>query len=340
MHCQRCTREGVIILPYGPHFLCEEHFLYFFEHRIRNVTRTNAFFKKEDRIAVAVSGGKDSVVALNLIKKIMPRNEIIGISIDEGIEGYRNKAIEEAIKNYKKLDIPYKIVQLKKEIGNTMQEIVQKTNENKWKENSCTFCGVFRRKYINKTAREIEADKLVTGHNLDDEAQSILMNITTNRMERLSRMGPKVKTMELKEWVPRVKPLYDSPEEEVELFARMMRYPFYGDACCPFSHGADRNIYRMMIDQMEMKKPGSKQGIIKSFLQMKPFIEKMDSAQQLQSCSTCGDLSSQQKCQACQFEKRIRETVIRSPSTNPHSDSLEKKKKQNELVSPATGHCG
>ncbi len=307
--CQRCMREATIHLPYGPHHFCQEHFEYFFEHRVRNTTRIHKFFEEGEKIAIACSGGKDSVVALNLIRKIMPRHEIIGISIDEGIPGYRDNAIEEAIKNYRTLDIDYKIIKYKEEIDHSMQEIVQKTHVNRWKENSCTFCGVFRRKYINQTALEMGADKLVTGHNLDDEAQSVCMNLFTDNLEKLVRMGPKIQTHnneKMKGWVPRVKPLYNSPEEEVELFAQIKKYPHYNDKCCPFSHGADRNIYRLMLDQMEMKKPGTKNSIIKSFLRMKPYLEKMPSQTELKVCLTCGDLSSQNVCQACKYEERIR----------------------------------
>ncbi len=313
MTCDRCGKEAIIRLPYGPYSLCQEHFEYFFEHRVRGLTRMHQLFDVNDVIAVAVSGGKDSVVALNLVRSIMPRNKIVGISIDEGIDGYRNLAIEEAVKNYKQLDIEYKIVKLKDEIGSSMQEIVQKTHENKWKENSCTFCGVFRRKYLNAAAREMGATKLVTGHNLDDEAQSICMNFFNNRMEKFIRLGPKVETRKLKEWVPRVKPLYNSPEEEVELFAQLKQYPHYSDKCCPFSHGADRNIYRGMMDEMEMKKPGTKFSIIHAFLKMKPHLNGLEEEGNLQLCQTCGDLSSQPKCQACQYEERIRATPNMTP---------------------------
>lgn len=151
MKCQRCSKEAIIHAGKG-NPLCQTHFEYFFEHRVRNTTRTHSFFSTGEKIAIAVSGGKDSVVALNLIRTIMPRHEMVGISIDEGIDGYRNLAIEEAKKNYKALDIDYKIIKLKEKIGNSMQEIVQKTHEKGWKENSCTFCGVFRRKYINQAA--------------------------------------------------------------------------------------------------------------------------------------------------------------------------------------------
>ena len=281
---------------------------------------------------MAVSGGKDSVVALNLVRKIMPRHEIIGISIDEGIDGYRNKAIEEAVKNYKLLDIEYKIVKLKNEIGNSMQEIVQKTHENKWKENSCTFCGVFRRKYLNQAAMEMGADKLVTGHNLDDEAQSISMNLFTDQVERLSRMGPKIQYTKVKGWVSRVKPLYLSPEEEVEMFAQMKQYPHYNETCCPFSHGADRNIYRMMMDQLEMKKPGSKFAMIKSFLKMRPFLQQLDTDVHLQMCTRCGDLSSQPVCQTCKYELRIKETGALTHNLSPKEiNAMRKNKPTNGL---------
>ncbi len=338
MHCQRCTNESIIRLPYGPHAFCQEHFIAFFENRVKQFTRTQKMFSANEKIAIAVSGGKDSVVALNMVKQIMPHNEIVGISIDEGIDGYRNKAIDEAVKNYEQLDIDYKIVSLKKEIGNSMQEIVQKTHENKWSENSCTFCGVFRRKYINQAARELGADKLVTGHNLDDEVQSITMNLFTSQVERLSRMGPIVEFAKIKEWVPRVKPLYTSPEEEVELFAQLKNYPHYNEVCCPFSHGADRNIYRVMTDQLEMRKPGSKFAMIQSFLKIKPALTTSEASsgreenEHVQLCTRCGDPSSQPVCQACQYETRIRDAGELTQTMSPGQiNAMRKKKPANGL---------
>lgn len=322
----------MITLPYGPHRFCLEHFDYFFEHRVRNMTRMHRFFDEGDKIAVAVSGGKDSVVALNLIRSIMPRHEIVGISIDEGIEGYRNKAIDEAVKNYRALDIEYKIVKYKNEIDHSMQEIVQKTHVNGWKENSCTFCGVFRRKYINQAARDMGADKLVTGHNLDDEVQSICMNFFTDNLERMVRTGPKVQMSNMKGWVPRVKPLYNSPEEEVELFAQIKGYLHYNDACCPFSHGADRNIYRLMIEQMEAQKPGTKNGIIRSFLRMRPHLQNLGENATLQTCTRCGDLSSQEICQACKYEERIKSAKPLPQVLTPEKINAMGKNKETNLL--------
>lgn len=311
MKCQKCPKEAIIHIPYRMESLCEEHFQEFFTKRVRRICRLNQFFQKGEKIGAAVSGGKDSVVTLRMMKEIMPRNEIVGISIDEGIEGYRDKAIKKAIENYKELEIEYKIVKLKKEIGNSIEEIVQKTKEQNWKENSCTFCGVFRRKYINQTAHELGCDKLATGHNLDDEAQSICMNLFSNNIERMKRTGPRIQFERIKGFIQRVKPLYDSPEEEVELFANLKQYPHYNETCCPFSQGAKRNHYRLMLDQMEAKMPGTKQNIVQSFIQMKPFLKEIKKQKPLKECPNCGELTSQNICQACQFQKRIQKTKIR-----------------------------
>lgn len=318
MNCQRCAKEAIVHLPYGPHHLCQEHFEYFFEHRVRKLTRLHEFFEEGERIAIAVSGGKDSIVALNLMKQIMPRHEIVGISIDEGIEGYRNKAIEEAVKNYKALDVEYKIIKLKDVIGTTMTDIVKQTAHNGWEEHSCSFCGVFRRKYINLTAKEFEADKLVTGHNLDDECQSIAMNFFKNDLERMARMGPRISYQKIPGFVSRVKPLYNSPEEEVQLFAQFKQYPHYSETCCPFSHQAKRNHYRYTVDYLEEKLPGTKNGMINSFLRMKPLLQQLDAGTTLNACKTCGELTPAEYCQACKFAEKIKQNETLIPTTgNP-----------------------
>ena len=91
--CDRCEKKSVIELLYGPHWLCKEHFLHFFEKRVKKTCRANKLVSPGEKILVAYSGGKDSAVTLYLINKIFGgRNEIQALLIDEGIEGYRDKA--------------------------------------------------------------------------------------------------------------------------------------------------------------------------------------------------------------------------------------------------------
>lgn len=91
MKCGRCGKTGAIELRYAGDHLCRNCFLNLFEKRVKKTIRVNGLLKHEDRIAVGLSGGKDSVVALHILKKLSekaPRSAMIAISVNEGIKKY------------------------------------------------------------------------------------------------------------------------------------------------------------------------------------------------------------------------------------------------------------
>jgi GMP synthase PP-ATPase subunit len=90
--CEVCGKKSVITLGYGPHYFCEKHFISFFEARVRKTVRKYKLFKPREKLLVALSGGKDSIVVLKLIHKFYNKsNEISALIIDEGVRGYRDK---------------------------------------------------------------------------------------------------------------------------------------------------------------------------------------------------------------------------------------------------------
>lgn len=306
MKCDKCSEKKAITLTYGPHHFCETHFTEFFEKRFRKCIRVNKLIGKNEKIAVGVSGGKDSVVLLNLLADTLPkRNKIIGVSIDEGIKGYREIAIKEAKKNYKELGIDFIEASYEERFGTNMVEIVRKSLQEKVKNKSCSFCGVLRRRLLNDVALEQEADKLATGHNLDDEVQSICMNFFENDLSRLSRLGVIAGTKKIKGLVPRIKPLYTTPEQEIIVYANMKKFPHYSDKCCPFSHQAKRNHYRKFLNELELQLPGTKYSILSSFQNLKPSLKRFEKKGKFFSCKKCGAVSSSELCQSCKLLDKI-----------------------------------
>ena len=234
--CVQCEKEAKIVLRYGPHKFCKDHFLYFFEKRVRKTIRENKLIKGREKIAVGLSGGKDSTTALYMLNKIFSKsNKIVAIMIDEGIPGYRDKAIAIGKKNCESWNVDYEVVSMEKELGHKMIDIMKKISKNEELGSTCAFCGVFRRYLLNKKATEVRAKKIVTGHNLDDETQSILMNLFDNDLARLSRLGPIAGVREHKGFVPRIKPLWETPEKEVIAFVNFLGVKHYSEECCPFS---------------------------------------------------------------------------------------------------------
>jgi len=305
--CDRCQKQAKIFLPYGPLWLCESHFLEFFEKRVRKTINRYKLVKPGEKIAVGVSGGKDSITALHLLKKIFPKGtEIVGVCIDEGIKGYRDKALKVAKGHFEELEVDYTVLKMKKELGFSMTEIAKRLHERKGEQETqgtCSYCGVFRRKMLNDFAVGEKCDKLATGHNLDDEAQTILMNVLQNDFEKFSRLGPI--TTGGKGFVKRIKPLYETPEKEIIAFTQFQGLKVYSAECCPFSWQAKRNAFRKALDEIAEKYPNAKHSAISFQQKISPFLEKRESQEAMEYCRACGMPSSGIECAACTQLKKL-----------------------------------
>ncbi|MEW6294924.1 MAG: TIGR00269 family protein [Candidatus Diapherotrites archaeon] len=315
--CDRCSRPHKIFLAYGPHYFCEKHFLEFFERRVKKTVRKFRLIKPGERIAVGVSGGKDSLTTLFLLNEFFSKsNELTALMLDEGIKGYRDKALKTAVMQCRQWKVPYKIVKFKERFGITMQEIMNKIEGKEELGSSCSFCGPMRRHLLNAVSMELKADKIATGHNLDDEVQSIAMNFFDNDLLRMARLGPIAGVKAFHQFVPRIKPLYECPESEIIAYANFKGIKYYGEECCPFSWQAKRNEFRSMINQMESKFPGTKYSILRFFMQLKPLIEGKYKKAELKECSFCGAPSSKELCALCSKLKNLsRQKIVSARKT-------------------------
>lgn len=167
--------------------MCKECFFYVFETEVLFVILTGNLFTRGCKVAIGASGGKDSTVLAYILKLLNDRYDLeldlFLLSIDEGISGYRDDSLETVKQNRDDYGIPLKILSYKDLYGWTMDEIVKQIG----KKNNCTFCGVFRRQALDRGAALLGADMIVTGHNADDMAETIIMNILRGDVARLSR---------------------------------------------------------------------------------------------------------------------------------------------------------
>jgi uncharacterized protein (TIGR00269 family) len=301
--CLKCNRRAKVLLPYGPQKFCGKHFVELIEKRFRKTVRRYSLIKPSERIVVAVSGGKDSLTALYLTKKFFGKsNKITALLIDEGIRGYRDKALKLASKNCDEWNIPYRLVKFKDEFGFTMSSIYKKIKKAKVNLGSpCAFCGTLRRTIMNRYAKRLRADKLITGHNLDDELQSILMNACDNDLARFLRCGPVSGIKSFKQFVQRIKPLCEIPENEIMLYADYVGIEHYSGYCCPFRSEAKRNAYRRIINSLEEQYPGTKFSLWNFYMQIKPLLLKSKAFDDfaLNECKRCGEPSVTGLCDTC-----------------------------------------
>ena len=190
MNCSKCGKKAVYEARYSGMNYCDDHFAESVESRFKTEIRKQIRIGREVKtVAVALSGGKDSSVLLYLIKKVLGKNKkikIVAITVDEGIEGYRNLELESARKLCDDLGVEHKVISFKSKYGTTMDKVVQSDPSTI----PCSHCGPMRRQSMNLLATQADADYLALGINLDDYAQSVLMNVIKGDTVRMSRMAP------------------------------------------------------------------------------------------------------------------------------------------------------
>jgi uncharacterized protein (TIGR00269 family) len=264
-------------------------------------------FNFNDRIAVAVSGGKDSISLLQVLVKMerfRPKASLVAVTVDEGIKGYRDEAMKIAEAHCKKLGVAHHVVSFKELYGFTLDEIVARKRRKGEKElTSCAYCGVLRRRALNVAACEVEATKIATAHTLDDEVQTILLNIFHGDVARLAKEKPVTDDVH-RRFVQKVKPFCEIPEKESALYAYVKRVPFQSTPC-PYAPEALRNDIRVMLNRVEEKHAGTKFTIFNSIERIRPALNGIAKNEQYEECVKCGEPASQGLCKVCQMLKEI-----------------------------------
>ena len=296
MRCSKgtCTNSAIIHQRYSGLHLCEAHFVEDVERKVKREMRKQLMVERGDTIAVALSGGKDSSALLYMLKKIFPNRkdlEFFALSVDEGINGFRAITLSNAEKVAKELGVDFYRVSFEQEFGFTVDKIAAKGFE----QAPCTFCGVLRRKLIDRKAKELGATKVATAHNLDDEVQTILINYIRGDIERLGRLRGR-----REEFVPRIKPLRDVPEKEVALYAISTGLPMIA-AHCPYATRSFRFTVKKMLNELEWKHPGSKYSLMRGYERFLEFLPPVQSERKLMRCERCGDASASRICKACEI---------------------------------------
>ncbi|MDG6228411.1 MAG: TIGR00269 family protein [Candidatus Thermoplasmatota archaeon] len=302
--CSKCSKPAVTFIRYNGTHLCNEHFLMYVIRRVKKEMRRQGKIPPNEKIGVAVSGGKDSLVTLHLLKELFSKRsdiKIISLTVDEGIKGYRDKSIPVVKRNCELLDVESHIISFKDVFGATMDEIfIKKPSQI----GACSFCGVFRRFCLNTLAKKVGVNKLATGHNLDDISQSVLMNFVNADIEKLARLGPHRKIQP--GLIPRLMPLRQIPEKENTLYALLKNIEFH-DAECPYSHEALRGVFKEILYELEEKNPGTRHSILRSFDSIKEMLEALYPPSPLNICQRCGEPTPHLMCKACVLQDLVKD---------------------------------
>ena len=303
MQCTKCGNPKVIIKKeQSGQMLCKDCFIDSIEKKVIKTVKKEKLLDKGDKVLVALSGGKDSVTVLEILNSFRKRNiiDICAVTVDEGIDNYRQDGVDIAIRHAERLGIEHNVVSLKDTYGITLDEIMQKENH----KGSCTYCGVFRRTIINKAAREMGATKIATGHNLDDEVQAILMNYLEGNTNNLGKLGAKTES-KAEEFTVKIKPLREIPEREIGLYVVAKELEVHFDSC-PYAMQSFRGEVSQAINDLAENHPTIKYSTLRGYDKIKPLFKGEFKPNYSQGrCKRCGEPSSNELCKACSFLEEL-----------------------------------
>lgn len=305
--CTKCLMPSILYQKYSGLHLCKTHFFNDLEKKFKLTMRNEYKLQKEECIIIALSGGKDSSVVLYLFNKFFGNRKdmkIIAITINEGISNYRENSIKNAVEFTKKINIDHKIFSFENEYSTTMDELVLSKNILNYKKDTlkkvkgaCSYCGVLRKRLLNKIAKQLGGTKLVIGHNLDDEAQTILLNYLSGSIKKMEYFSTSKKKIG---FVNRIKPLKRISEQEIGLYAYLKKLPMEL-APCPYSFGALRKEIRIFLNSFELNHPGVKYSILNGFKELSNNVFLSLNKNELIYCEYCGEPCSNSICQACKL---------------------------------------
>ena len=255
--------------------------------------------KYGERVAVGVSGGKDSLSLLYVLKKIFDghdrsKDDLIAVTIDEGINGYRDESLAIVRDFCGKLGVQNKVLSYKELFGVSMDEaMVIRPSE---KMSSCSMCGTFRRRAIDLAAERVGADVVATAHNMDDQLQTFMINLLAGDVERIGWIHPE--PVEYAGGMKKVKPFVEIGEHEIVFYALQREFPFQSEEC-PYMNESIRTDLREFFNKMENEHPGIKNNAYASMLKVSERLRTTLELRVDRKCSVCGRDSTGDVCSVC-----------------------------------------
>lgn len=283
----------------------DQNFIDKIDAKIKNTIACYDLIKKNDKLLVAVSGGKDSTVLVHVLKKLGYSFECV--TVDAHIGCYTEQNLLNIRKFCASIGVKLHEIPFRQEFGASLCYIRDTLSDNGKNLKSCTVCGVLRRYLLNKKARSLGFTKLVTGHNLDDAAQAFFMNLLKNKNSLSERMGPTAGISKNEKFVTRIKPLYFISEKNIIKYSKMMNFPvYYGK--CPCSVEGFRNYVKELLNDLEKNNPRIKENIVNYFLTRISFLKK-ERKDINNFCVQCGEVSTGKICRTCKLINDFREAA-------------------------------
>jgi len=301
MKCRICRAKASVNLRQHNMALCKEHFLEWMPAQTARFIKKYGMFTPEEKILVAVSGGKDSLSLWDILVRLGYQADglYICLGIDEGIR-YSSESQRLAEKFALERGLKLHVVDMQKEYKESIPSLTLKSNRSRGKD--CSICGLVKRHEMNRIARDFGYAVLATGHNLDDEAAVLFGNTLNWAGEYLLRQSPVLEGRP--GLVRKVKPLCRFYEREMLAYALLRGIEYIYDEC-PLSVGATSIYYKEMLNRLENDHPGTKLSFYLNFLKARKsglFTDREEIQAELHPCPTCGQPTSAEGiCSFCRI---------------------------------------
>ena len=315
MNCKKCKIKAVIGLPRHNAAFCKVCFNEFVLEQVIRAIKGERMFGRDDRILVAVSGGKDSLALWDILLKLGYKAD--ALYVDLGIPGYSTKSREKVQRFADSLAHTHEakllIHKVEEEEGAGIRELADLIHRP-----TCSTCGTIKRYQFNRAAVEQNYDVMATGHNLDDEASRLLGNVLHWQEEYLDKQGPSLPAS-VEGFAKKVKPLYRLSEREVAAYSLLNRIDYIVDEC-PMAKGSKMLLYKEVLNRLETESPGTKQAFYCGFLEKQARALRQGSEQAqpapasmaekdratLHPCATCSQPTTAEICSYCKMMARAK----------------------------------
>lgn len=305
MNCTKCKTKAVTKLPRHNAAFCKSCFNVFVHDQVAKAIKSQSMFRKEDRILVAVSGGKDSLALWDILLKLGYKADALYVNL--GIGAYSEQSHAKVQRFAETVAVPrgaaLHLHTVAQEEGAGIKELAMLAHRP-----ACSTCGTIKRYQFNRVALEHEYDVMATGHNLDDEAARLLGNVLHWQEEYLDKQAPSLPAS-VDGFAKKVKPLYRLTERELAAYAVLNKIDYIVEEC-PMAKGARTLLYKEVLNRLETESPGTKQTFYWGFLdkqarQTSGTMAARDQAA-LRPCSVCQQPTTAEVCSYCKLIARAK----------------------------------
>jgi cytoplasmic tRNA 2-thiolation protein 1 len=301
MKCNRCQNTAVYSRKYSGESLCSECFSNSILRKTAKTISKYNMIQNGELVCVAVSGGKDSLALLHVLSKMAKNHNfrIHAVTIDEGIPGYRDEALD-IVRNFcARLGVEHTVYPYKDLFGLTLDESLKQNEDNRL--SSCSICGTFRRRAMDHAAKQIGADVIATGHNLDDTLQTFVINTLSGDTNKIGWMDPDTSNNTLR----KIKPFCEIYESEIVFYAFTNNLPFQTEPCPHMNEGIRTEI-REFLNKLENSHSGIKNNMYRSVLRISQTMKDANHKEKIK-CVNCGAECTGKVCSVCKMIVDLRD---------------------------------